>query len=109
MFKRTTDPAHGSAAESGTSISLAADDPRNNPARNSPQARQSRRHRRWPRPSASLVRHAEAIRRLDVTVLAHLLAELQGAEPGERVRAYAELEPLAEFIALNAHRTGGTA
>jgi hypothetical protein len=54
---------------------------------------------RWPiRPSAALVRQAKAVHLLGPVPLAHLLAELQGADPSERVDAYARLAPIADFV-----------
>ena len=53
---------------------------------------------RWPRPSPALVRCAEDIIQLEAVSVAHLLAELQGSDPADRVEAYAALAPLAGFI-----------
>jgi hypothetical protein len=64
------------------------------------QARQPPLKRRWPRPTPALVGHAEAIHQLGAFPLAHLLAELEGADPTERVRVYAALAPLADFVNL---------
>lgn len=53
---------------------------------------------RWPRPSPALIHCAEVLcNTLGPIPLAHLLAELQGPDPADRVNSYLRLEPYAKF------------